>query len=151
MSLDRAHIAGDRPLALHAVDKDDLAVVAAHLQDAVVRRADMTWRRRERRFVVMANRFRWEDGARADGQRTRTGLHFDFVQAVKTRNLPAEDDGTPLNLLTVSATPGADEAAVVALVFAGGAEVRLDVECIDCWLRDVSAPWPAIARPDHGL
>jgi len=39
---------------------------------------------------------------------------------------------------------------IVVLSFAGGGALRFDVECIDAWLSDLSAPWSTKLRPDHG-
>ncbi len=50
-----------RHLKLRARDLDDMAVMAAMLQDAVVRPAEMTYQAREKRFVMVISRFRWED------------------------------------------------------------------------------------------
>jgi hypothetical protein len=142
-----------KPLALYAADEVDLGVIAACLQDAVVRRRDFAFEPTQRRFVFLANRFVWEDGERAKQlpERVRTGVRFDFVQSVQARGLPAEDSEVPLELLTVTADPQPEGAAVVTLVFAGGGAVRLNAECIDCTLEDVSEAWPATMRPDHGL
>ena len=54
-------------LKLIALDREDIEVVSAHLQDAVVKAADIHWRPAERRLVVALNRFDWEaaDGCAA--------------------------------------------------------------------------------------
>ena len=43
-----------------AKDKDDLTVISALLQDSIVARTDMTFLPGEQRFVMIVNRFRWE-------------------------------------------------------------------------------------------
>jgi len=45
------------PLKLIALDHDDIAVVSTHLQDAVVKVADIVWLPAERRLVLGLNRF----------------------------------------------------------------------------------------------
>ena len=47
-------------LKLRAHDAEDLAVVSALLQDAIVPAKEMTFLADERRFVMVANRFMWE-------------------------------------------------------------------------------------------
>jgi len=42
-----------------------------------------------------------------------------------------------------------DPGGTVEIVLAGGGAIRLDVECIDAELADLTAPWAAIGRPDH--
>ncbi len=39
---------------------------------------------------------------------------------------------------------------VIRLMFAGGGEIALNVECVDVILADVSRPWPTRRRPKHG-
>src|SRR3546814_17066585 len=62
----------DRPFRVRAEDADDLAVVSAYLQDAVVPVAEIGYRPAEQRFVMVASRFRWEKAlsgrAEADGR-----------------------------------------------------------------------------------
>ena len=50
-------------LKLVALDRDDIAVVSAHVQDALVRVADIFWQPREHRFVMGLNRFDWMSAA----------------------------------------------------------------------------------------
>ena len=47
-------------LKLVALDRDDMEVVSAHLQDAVVKVADVHWRPAEKRLVIGLSRFDWE-------------------------------------------------------------------------------------------
>ena len=60
-------------LKLRGRDADDLEMIAAILQDALVPQAEMKYHPRERRFALMVNRFRWEaapkegDGLAAEG------------------------------------------------------------------------------------
>ena len=55
----------DRPLKLRAYDREDFAVVSAVLQDALVPVIDLAWLSGEKRFALVANRFRWERRAPA--------------------------------------------------------------------------------------
>ncbi len=63
-------------LKLIAFDEEDLKVVSAHLQDAVVRVGDMAYLPKERRFAALLNRFDWElaAGAGDGGKRRRKML-----------------------------------------------------------------------------
>ena len=143
------------PLRLRAEDRADLRIIAACLQDAVVKRDEMTYLPKQRRFAAVLNRFRWErettqeKGARLSPQRVRTGLHFDGVFKVKTRNLDNIDKETVLSLLTVDCRSREDGSGEITLVFADDRDVRLEVECIDVHLTDITEPWRAKGRPDH--
>ena len=53
----------DPELRLRAEDAEDLAVISACLQDALVSVRDLAYDRAARNFMLVANRFRWEGGA----------------------------------------------------------------------------------------
>ena len=63
-------------LKLRAEDGEDIAVLSAVLQDALVAVGEMAWLPDEHRFVLVANRFRWEpdDPAPRRFERTLAGL-----------------------------------------------------------------------------
>ncbi len=68
------------PLKLVALDEDDLKILSAHLQDAVLRMSDMAWVPSEHRFAAILNRFDWlaavEGGAGSNLRRCRCALRF---------------------------------------------------------------------------
>ena len=143
----------DDRLKLAALDEEDLAVLSAHVQDAVLKVADMAYLPKENRFVVVMNRFGWEQvaGRRRDYQRRRAALTFDRVDAVKTSRIRRADGDAVLNLLAVEFSPSNPPAGAITLVFAGGGAVRLDVECIEVRLADLGAAWATTAKPSHDL
>ncbi len=142
-------------LKLVALDKDDIEIVSAHVQDALVQIADIFWRPREYRFVMALNRFDWISAAEArpdaktDYRRCRTALRFERVLACKCRNLNQLDKDTRLNLLAVEFAEKDSPAGVVTLTFSGGAAIRLDVECLEAELADLGEVSPAALCPDH--
>ena len=139
-------------LKLLAQDEEDLKIISAHLQDAVMRVGDMVYLPRRHRFVVVMSQFCWEDCAEHQaGARVQTGLHFDSVLKVQSRNLRREDADALSGLLAVNFTPDARGGGTVDLVLYGGGLIRLTVECIDACLKDLTEPRPAVARPEHNL
>ena len=56
-----------------------------------------------------------------------------------------------LSLLAIEHAPEADAAATLTIRVAGDGALRLEVDCIDVVLRDLSAPWPAASgrAPSH--
>ena len=58
------------PVKFVALDRDDLEVVSTHLQDALVKVADVIWRPQEKRLVVALSRFDWlsAEGTQARAQ-----------------------------------------------------------------------------------
>ncbi len=141
-------------LRLYAQDAEDLSVISATLQDAVLTIADMAFLPRRRRFALVLNRFRWErlaDGSRRKtAERVRTGLHFDGVLKAGMRNLKRDRPDAVLSLLALTHEAGPDGTATIGLVFSGDGGIRLSAECIDVVMEDLSDPWPARGVPSHG-
>lgn len=135
------------PLRLLAQDADDLAILSAALQDAVAKVGDMAFEPKARRLTVAFNRFRWEAGVR---QRVRSALQLGGVLKVQTRKIRRERPDAIVELLAVSFEPGAAPGGTITLSFAGGGDLRAEVECIDAVLADVSQPWPTPRMPAHG-
>ncbi len=155
-----------RPLLkLRAEDAEDLAVVAACLQDALVRLDRMTFHRCDRCFSLVLDRFRWEavpgpPGRRPSGrvpvEQVTAGLRFGGVRAVRVRGLDQTDRTGLLELLSVMCGSEAQDAAAspgritsVTLIFAGGGEIRLELEGLICHLEDLGVPRRSPHCPEH--
>lgn len=144
----------EAPLNLGAMDAEDLQVLSSLVQDAVFPASDMTWRAAERRFAILLNRFRWEDGARArhGAERVRSVLVIDNVMTVASQGIDRRDGDMILSLLSVAFEPGEDGTGDVMLTLSGDGAIRLTVEALDATLRDVTRPYraPSGRVPDHG-
>jgi hypothetical protein len=141
----------DAALKLRAEDADDLAVISACLQDALVAVRDFGYAPDERSFLLVANRFRWENGLRpAPGEvpyeRVLCGITFSGVTAVSYLGFRRTDNSRILSLLAIRA-----EHDAVRLEFSGGAAIRLEVARILCHASDLGDPWPTPWRPRHDL
>ena len=138
-------------LKLVALDMDDLEIVSAHLQDAVVSIGDVHWRPGEKRLVIGLARFDWEGAqtGRPDYQRRSTALRFDRVSSFKCRNVDCSDKKVMLSLLAVSFEETDGPAGVVTLTFSGGAALRVEVECLECELVDLGPIWTTTCCPAH--
>ena len=143
----------DPGLRLRAEDAEDLAVISACLQDALVSVRDLAYDRDTRTFVLVANRFRWEEGGagRAPGMprhRILCGVEFDGVERVIYRGFHRSEEDRILALLAICPTPD-QRGATIELEFAAGATIRLTAPAIRCRARDFGEPWPTRWRPDH--
>jgi len=135
------------PLRLLAQDEDDLAILSAALQNAVIRRGDISWERRGRRLTVRMTRYRWETDA--DCARVLAAVQLGDVTQVRARGMPKSPDAM-LELLAVSYDPETAPGGAFTFMFAGGADLQARVECIDAVLADLTESWPARAAPAHG-
>jgi hypothetical protein len=125
-------------LHLLAQSSEDVPALAALVQDAAVRRADITYDPIARRLILLMARYCWESKT---PMRSRAALRIDHVLGVQQRGL---DQEAVLDLLSITA----DE-TYLHLIFAGSAALRLQVEAIDMTLDDFGEPWKAVAIPKH--
>ena len=141
----------DPDLRLVAFDVDDLAVLSAHLQDALVRVADMAWQRDHERFALVVSRFDWIAAAEGRCERAATGLRFERVRAVRQTGVQRRAPEAVLELLAIGFEPADAPAGFVTLTFCGGAAIQLDVECLEACVRDIGPRWTARCQPAHAL
>ncbi|CAN5379285.1 DUF2948 family protein [soil metagenome] len=142
--VESARSSANEPLRLLAEDAEDLAIISAALQDAILRPADIVWERPARRLTVEFSRFCWECG----GTRVRAAMQFGDVIAVKSRGLPRLPDA-PLELLAIDFEEVEAPGGKVTLMFAGGGDLRVEVECLDAVVADLSDRWEARVAPTH--
>jgi Protein of unknown function (DUF2948) len=142
-------------LRLKAVDADDLSVIAACLQDALIPLSEMVYLADERRFLAAFTRFRREclaDPTCCEGvTQCQSVLAFDGVECVRHHGIDPRFGGVKLEFLTMVAEPGADGLTTVVLIFAGDMALQLRMRGISATLRDFGEPWPAAAAPRHEL
>ena len=143
----------DGPLRLRAEDAEDLAVISACVQDALVSVRDLAYDREARTFMLVANRFRWETCDSKEGEtrrfeRTMCGIAFGEVDNVSYRGFQRSEESRILCLLAIRSTVAADM-ATIDLDFSGSAAIRLTASTIECRARDFGEPWPTAWHPDH--
>jgi hypothetical protein len=143
-------------LKLIAFDAEDLAVMSAHLQDAVLRVGDIAYLPRERRFAAIVNRFDWPEALDgADGKpaatytRRRSGLRFERVLGAKLMGIDLARKDTVLELLALSFEPAEAPGGSVIIHFAGGSAIKLEAECVEAELKDLGPVWRATSMPSH--
>jgi hypothetical protein len=135
------------------LDEEDLEIVSAHLQDAVVKVADVLWRPQEKRLVVALNRFDWEGAqtGKPEYRRRRSALRFERVQSCKCKSVNPAGKDAVLNLLAVEFAETDSPAGAVTLIFSGGGALRLEVECLEAELADLGPTWTTGCCPAHTI
>ena len=113
--------------------------------------AELAYLPKERRFALVAKRYDWVKAGRGECERCATGLHFDFVQGVTHTGFGRDEADRVLHLLAIVFEPGEAPAGIVTLTFAGGAAVRLTVECLDAQMRDLGERFACDKVPPHLL
>ena len=148
--------ADEGPLALRAETPEDLGVIAALVQDAVLPASELRWAPRARQFSCLINRFRWEDKTAAEAagrpyERVQSLLVVSDVLGVASQGIDRQDRDTVYALLDLTWTPGEDGAGRLELILAGDGAIALSAECLAVDLRDVTRPYAAVSghAPHH--
>lgn len=160
-------------LKLIALDDEDLEIISAHVQDAVVKINEISWLAKDKRFIVPLKRFAWEEVFAGTKRRRRntterhlTVLRFDRVLGVKakgfagSRSIESLQDTSPisqnvkksdiLSLLTIRfERQKQGPEGTIYLIFSGQTIIRLEVECIEAELRDLGPVWQMGSCPKH--
>jgi hypothetical protein len=146
----------EAPLRLKALDADDLAVMAALVQDAVFPASEMKWDAKARRFAILLNRFRWEDADNArlrkrSFERVQSVLAIEDVIKVQSQGVDKSDPDMVFSLLSIGFKAGEDGMGRVELTLAGDGVIGLEVEALEVLLRDVTRPYmaPSAKAPSH--
>ena len=150
-------------LRLLARDEDDVAVVSALLQDAIIPGTDMEFNRKIKQFIIVANRFCWEiqplDGlTSSDGkpvhERRLCGICIRNVTAVQHYNWPDMRQDALFNLLAlryVDMSKHAGKGVGLQFEFSGGSSLRLLTDEVDITLADLDAGHPTRLQPAHDV
>ncbi len=154
-----------RLLRLRAEDAEDVAILSAQLQDAILPVADVAYLADRHEFVMVVNRFMWHVGlvpraANGDGRdngqdrnddrpvylRTNCGVCIKHVRTVQLRGIDLRERSRILNLLAMQL-----DGNHIDLHFSGDGRIRLTVDRVNCRMQDLDEPWPTRHRPCHSI
>lgn len=148
-------------LKLRAEDAADITILSAYLQDAITMMGDIVYQSKSRRFVMMLNRYVWENTCHKTGDiigtknlpcsRIRTGLHFDDVLKISSHSIATRLKEHPMELLDIEVQKLENETYHVDFIFAGDGVIRLECEMIAVYMQDIGEPWPAKCHPKHEI
>lgn len=137
-------------LRLKAETAEDLTILSSALQDAILRVGEIQYSAKARSFTLRLSRFRHE--ADNKSERVLCGLRFDSVLAVSSKDIRRDEPEALAVLIALTFVPAPDApSGEIYLVFAGGGEILLKVECIDAVLADVSVPRATRSVPLHPI
>ena len=139
-------------LKLIARTVDDLRVVSAHLQDAIVNINDIANLKKNKILLLQLNRFMWEDvekGLFRKNKRIRTILKFENVIKVKSRNINLAGKDKFLDFLTIETNQMTDNNYEMKILFAGDSILKVTAEVIEVTLDDQGEAWDTKNKPKH--
>ena len=141
-------------LKLLGKNQEDLKVISAYLQDSILIVKDMIFLKQNRTFIMMVNRFMWEDvekGVFRQNKRIRCAVKFEEVIKVKSKNINQKNKNKPLECLAIKCSSIFDETYKINIFFAGDSIITIISEVIEVALHDLGKPWSVKHIPIHKI
>ena len=139
-------------LKLIARTNEDLRVISAHLQDAILNVTNIANLKKNKIFLMQLNRFMWEDvekGVFRKNKRIRTILKFENIIEVNSKNIRQNDKDKFLDFLAIESNQMPDKNYELKLIFSGDSIIRIVAEVIEVTLDDQGEPWDTKNKPKH--
>ena len=141
-------------LKLIGKNREDLKVISAYLQDSIVTVRNMVFLKKNRIFVMIVNRFMWEDvekGAFRKNKRIKCAIKFEEVTDVKSQNINQKNKNKILECLAIKCSSSFDEIYNIKIYFSGGGTITMISDVIDIVLDDLGKPWNVKHVPIHKI
>ena len=141
-------------LKLIGKNQEDLKVLSAYLQDSVVTIKDIVFLKQNRTFVMIVNRFMWEDvekGVFRQGKRIRCAVKFEEVIKVESKNINQKDKNKPMECLAIKCNSSINETYKIKIFFAGDSIITITSEAIEVIIHDLGKSWEAKHIPIHKI
>jgi len=141
-------------LKLIGKNQEDLKVISAYMQDSIVLIKDIVFLKRNSSFVMIVNRFMWEDvekGVFRENKRIRSALKFEEVLSVKSKNINQKNKNQPLECLAIKSDPTTENFYEIRIFFAGKGIITLIAETIEVLMSDLGKSWNVKHIPKHKI
>ena len=141
---------------LAAQNEEDLVIFSTLCQDSIIKISNIKWAKKSKRFYILLTRLCWElhqFSKKKDTflKRVNSILIFDNVLSVKSKGIRQSRSDMITSLLTFDYNFLCFEKQSIDLIFSGDAQITIDIECIEAFLKDVSDPFEStsLKTPDH--
>ena len=141
-------------LKLIGKNEEDLKVISAYTQDSIVAVKDIVFLRQNRIFIMMINRFMWEDfekGAFRENKRIRCAVKFEEVLKVKSKEINQKNKNKFLECLAIKCNQTINNNYDIKIFFSGGNIITLITEAIEVMLNDLGKPRNVKHIPKHKI
>ena len=141
-------------LKLIGKNEEDLKIISAYLQDSVVIIKDIVFLKKNRTFVMILNRFMWEDvekGVFRQNKRVRCALKFEEVTKVQSKNINQKNKNKPLEYLAIKSSSIFDNYFKIKIFFSGGGIITIISEVIEVTMNDLGKSWNVKYFPAHKI
>ena len=141
-------------LKLIGKNREDLKVISAYLQDSVVTVKDIVFLKKNRTFVMVVNRFMWEDvekGVFRQNKRIRCAVKFEEVIKVESKNINQKNKNKLMECLAIECNSISDETYKSKIFFAGNSIITIIAEAIEVVVHDLGKSWNVKHIPTHKI
>ena len=144
----------EKSLKLICKNQKDLKVISAYSQDSIVVLKDMIFLQKNRIFVMIVNRFMWEElrkKTHTQNKRIRCAIKFEGILKVKSRKINQKNRNKRLECLAIESNEVLNKNYEINFFFAGGGIITLISESIDVAMQDLHIPWTVKYIPKHKI
>ena len=141
---------------LAAQNEEDLLIFSTLCQDSIIKISNIKWAKKSKRFYLLLTRLCWELNHFSNIEdtslkRVNSILIFDNVLSVKSKGIRQSKSNMIISLLTFNYNFSCFEKQSIDLIFSGEAQITIDIECIEVFLKDVSELFESTSSrlPDH--
>tara|TARA_Y100000590_G_C14928215_1_gene716504 strand:+ start:84 stop:533 length:450 start_codon:yes stop_codon:yes gene_type:complete len=141
-------------LKLIGKNQEDIKVISAYSQDSIVAVKDMIFLKKNRIFVMMINRFMWEDiekGIHRQNKRIRCAIKFEEILKVKSQKINQKNRNKILECLAIKCNQTLSKNYEIKIFFSGGAVIILIAESIEVTMHDLGESWKVKHIPKHKI
>ena len=133
---------------------EDLKVISAYSQDSIVAVKDIVFLEKNRIFVMIINRFMWEDiekGISRKNKRIKCAIKFEGILKVKSTKINQKNKNKRLECLAIKCNEILSKNCEINFFFAGGGAITLISESIEVVMHDLGVPWNVKHIPKHKI
>ena len=141
-------------LKLIGKNKEDIKVISAYSQDSIVAVKDIVFLVKNRIFIMMVNRFMWEDVKKdifKKNRRIRCAIRFEQVLKVKSKDINQKNKNKLLECLAIECKEILDNNYEIKIFFSGGNIITLISESIEVVMHDLGKAWNVKYVPKHNI
>ena len=141
-------------LKLKGKSIEDLKIISSYLQDSIVQTKDIIFLERNRIFIIILNRFMWEDiekGIFRKNRRIRCALKFEEVLEVKSKNINQKNKNKPLEYMAIKSNILSNNNFQIKIFFSGGGVITVVSEIVKVLINDLGKPWKVKYFPLHKI
>ena len=141
-------------LKLIAKNQEGLGVISAYFQDSVVVLRDIIFLEKNRIFVMIVNRFMWEDiekGIHRQNKRIRCAIRFEGILKVKSKKINQRNKNKHLECLAISCNEILGKNYEINFFLSGGGMITLISELIEVIMIDLGVSWYVKHFPKHKI